>query len=43
VDGDDPEAPSWASGVYADREGRRWQMLDVTGLFSDDAFMDIGV
>jgi twitching motility protein PilI len=42
VDGS-PEAPSWASGVYADREGRRWRMLEVTRLFSDDAFMDIGV
>jgi twitching motility protein PilI len=40
---DGPEAPPWASGAYADREGRRWWMLDVTRLFSDEAFMDIGV
>jgi twitching motility protein PilI len=39
---DSPEAASWTSGVYADREGRRWQMLEVTRLFSDGAFMDIG-
>jgi twitching motility protein PilI len=40
---DDPEASPWARGVYADREGQRWQMLDVIRLFSDDTFMNIGV
>jgi twitching motility protein PilI len=39
----DPETPSWASDAYTDREGRRWQMLNVKRLFSDDAFMDIGI
>jgi twitching motility protein PilI len=38
-----PEAPSWASDAYTDREGYRWQMLNVRRLFSDDAFMDIGI
>jgi twitching motility protein PilI len=42
VDGS-PEAPPWTSGVYADREGRRWRMLEVTRLFADDTFMNIGV
>jgi twitching motility protein PilI len=39
----DPEAPPWTSGAYTDREGYRWQMLNVRRLFSDDAFMDIGI
>jgi twitching motility protein PilI len=39
----DPEAPSWASDVYTDRERRRWRMLNVSRLFSDDAFMNIGI
>jgi twitching motility protein PilI len=37
----DPQASSWASGAYTDREGCLWRMLDVRQLFSDDAFMDI--
>ena len=40
---DYPEAPLWASQAYTDREGYRWQMLNVRRLFSDDAFMDIGI
>jgi twitching motility protein PilI len=39
----DPDAPSWASQAYTDREGQRWQMLNVKRLFSDEAFMDIGI
>ncbi|GHU26655.1 protein PilI [Betaproteobacteria bacterium] len=39
----DPEAPPWVSHAYTDREGHRWQMLNVKRLFSDDAFMDIGI
>ncbi|MDR3298829.1 MAG: chemotaxis protein CheW [Candidatus Accumulibacter sp.] len=39
----DPEAPPWACDAYTDREGRRWRMLNVRCLFSDDIFMDIGI
>ena len=35
--------PAWASEAYVDKEGRRWQILNVRALFQDDAFMAIGV
>jgi twitching motility protein PilI len=39
----DANAPPWADEAYMDREGQRWQMLNVKRLFSDGAFMDIGI
>jgi twitching motility protein PilI len=39
----DSDAPPWAGEAYMDREGQRWQMLNVKRLFSDGAFMDIGI
>ncbi|HRC59426.1 CheW protein [Candidatus Propionivibrio aalborgensis] len=39
----DPDAPPWSSEAYSDNEGRRWNMLNVRRLLSDDSFMDIGV
>jgi twitching motility protein PilI len=39
----DPDAPPWANVACTDREGQRWQMLNVKRLFSDGEFMDIGI
>ena len=38
----DPGAPRWAQEAYTDNEGRRWKMLNVKELLTDEQFMDIG-
>jgi twitching motility protein PilI len=35
--------PAWMGDAYVDKDGRRWQILNVRALFQDDNFMDIGV
>ena len=36
-------APAWVGDAYVDKDGRRWQVLNVRALFQDGAFMAIGV
>lgn len=39
----DPNAPHWAKNeAYVDRNGRRWNKLNVGALLADEVFMDIG-
>ena len=38
-----PDAPLWANEAYVDKDGRRWNMLNVRLLLTDENFMDIGV
>ena len=38
----DPNAPHWANEAYVDRNGRRWNKLNVGALLADEVFMDIG-
>jgi twitching motility protein PilI len=39
----DPDAASWASDAFRDREGRCWKLLNVRRLLADERFLEIGV
>lgn len=38
-----PDGEPWAGEAYTDNEGRRWRLLDVRRLLSDERFLEIGV